>query len=184
MNGNRVSFSWLRGINHGWAIEMFNGYEDSYLNGRSPSFKKRHCFNVDERKAMKRLPKIIVSNRLRAKDIPVVRDQIASDQGFICPICSTDLIDKTRCLDHDHATGAIRGVLCLNCNQIEGKIKNLARRGKRDLNPREFLESIIWYWDKHSNNPDPRLHPTHLTEEEKRLRRNAKARARRKKQKE
>mgnify|MGYP003334931006 CR=1 FL=1 len=132
---------------------------------------------------MKRLPKITVPNRLRTKDIPAIRDEIASRQKFFCAICSCDLLGMIRCLDHNHETGAIRGVLCLNCNQIEGKVKNLARRGKRGLSPREFLEHIIWYWDKHAKDPDPRLHPTHLTEEEKRLRRNAKARARRKKQK-
>ena len=130
---------------------------------------------------MKRLPKIEVPNRLRAKDIPVVRTQIAYHQGFMCPICDVELTGKTMCLDHDHTTGAIRGVLCLNCNLIEGKVKNLARRGKRDLSPKEFIQSILRYWEMHSSNPDQRLHPTHLTEEEKRLRRNAKARARRKK---
>lgn len=133
---------------------------------------------------MKRLPKIEVPNRLRTKDIPVVRAQIAAQQGFTCRICDVELTGKTMCLDHDHTTGAIRGVLCLNCNQIEGKIKNLARRGKRDLSPKVFIKNILWYWERHELFPDPRLHPTHLTEEEKRLRRNAKARARRKKQKE
>jgi hypothetical protein len=127
-----------------------------------------------------RLPKLDVPNRIKQKDLPGIRDQIMLSQAMICPICSGDLSDKVACLDHDHSTGAIRGVLCLNCNQIEGKIKNLARRGKRDLPPRVFIENIIQYWDKHSQNPDQRLHPTHLTEDEKRLRRNAKARARRK----
>jgi len=127
-----------------------------------------------------RLPKLEVPNRIKQKDLPAIRDQIILSQAMICPICLGDLSDKVACLDHDHATGAIRGVLCLNCNQIEGKIKNLARRGKRDLPPRVFIENIIQYWDKHSQNPDQRLHPTHLTEDEKRLRRNAKARARRK----
>ena len=130
---------------------------------------------------MKRLPKLDVPNRIRQKDLPDIRDQIMLSQEMICPICLGDLSDKVACLDHDHSTGAIRGVLCLNCNQIEGKIKNLARRGKRELPPRVFLGNIIQYWDKHSQNPDQRLHPTHLTEDEKRLRRNAKARARRKK---
>lgn len=128
---------------------------------------------------MKRLLKLDVPNRIRQKDLPGIRDQIMLSQEMTCPICLGDLRDKVACLDHDHSTGAIRGVLCLNCNQIEGKIKNLVRRGKRELLPRVFLGNIIQYWDKHSQNPDQRLHPTHLTEDEKRLRRNAKARARR-----
>lgn len=132
----------------------------------------------------KRLPKLIVPGRIRQSELPAIRSQIQTSQNDLCPICHCDLRDKVPCLDHDHVTGCIRGVLCANCNQIEGKIKNLARRGKRELPPKLFLQNILAYWDIHAERPDQRLHPTHLTGEERRLRRNAKAKARRKKIKE
>lgn len=115
--------------------------------------------------------------RLKAKDIPQVRDEIASVQGGLCAICQTKLEEK--CLDHDHKTGLIRSVLCRNCNGIEGKIFNLCRRGKRNRNEKDYLIDILSYWTFHAENPRPLMHPNHKTQDEKRLARNRKARLRR-----
>jgi hypothetical protein len=118
--------------------------------------------------------------RLKSKDIPVLRDRIIAEQGGKCWICEIDLSTVKACLDHDHFTGRIRSVLCQNCNGIEGKIKNLSNRGKRDKTRYDFLNKILSYWNFHSANQRQEFHPTHKTEDEKRLRRNKKARERRK----
>lgn len=39
-----------------------------------------------------------------------------------CQICGVDLNNK-RCIDHNHATGAVRDVICHNCNVIIGRAK-------------------------------------------------------------
>lgn len=82
------------------------------------------------------------------------------------------------CLDHDHKSGHVRAVLCRNCNGIEGKIFNLANRGKRGGTVESFLVRVIKYWRDHAptNSTSLVYHPSHKTEDEKRLERNRKAR--------
>ncbi len=41
-------------------------------------------------------------------------EEILELQGGICPVCEHS--DKVFCLDHNHKTLEVRGVVCLNCN--------------------------------------------------------------------
>lgn len=45
-------------------------------------------------------------------------DNILEEQGGKCPICEKRPGDKRFPMDHDHKTGLIRGIPCLNCNLI------------------------------------------------------------------
>jgi hypothetical protein len=114
-------------------------------------------------------------NRIKTSQIPQVKAALLKRQGNVCPICRNALSITGSCLDHDHYTGQIRGVLCRNCNGIEGKIKNLAVRGKRHSTIKEYLGRIILYWLEHETDRTGLLHPLHKTDDEKRLARNAKA---------
>jgi Recombination endonuclease VII len=91
-------------------------------------------------------------------------------------LCKKGITVAEGCLDHDHYTGVVRGVLCRNCNGMEGKIKNLAVRGKRALSIMQYLANIVRYWVYHSVDRTGLVHPTHLTDDEKRVKRNTKAR--------
>jgi hypothetical protein len=118
-------------------------------------------------------------HRINKKQADELRRAFIAAQNNKCALCRDTLEGKTACLDHDHGTGHIRSVLCLNCNGIEGKIFNLCRRGKRKHTETEFLTLVLYYWnasESYSQNP---IHPTHRTAEEKRLARNAKARKKR-----
>lgn len=48
-----------------------------------------------------------------------------------CQICDVELevgtghSKRTQCIDHDHESGEVRGVLCMFCNMIEGQINQL-----------------------------------------------------------
>ncbi len=46
------------------------------------------------------------------------------EQDGKCAICkSTDNLGRYMCVDHNHETGELRGLLCTNCNQALGLFK-------------------------------------------------------------
>lgn len=47
------------------------------------------------------------------------------EQNNCCDICKKPLDNgKHTCVDHNHSTGAVRGILCNNCNFILGHAKD------------------------------------------------------------
>ena len=64
-------------------------------------------------------------------------DELLKSQNRICKICkgSKNRNDKFLCVDHDHATGKIRGLLCHDCNLLIG----IAKENK------SILENAIEY---------------------------------------
>lgn len=116
-------------------------------------------------------------NRIKTKDIPKVKAKLLKQQGGCCVLCKMPITeDKDKCLDHCHVTGVIRAVLCRNCNAMEGKVFNCARRAKRNRRPDQWLNDVLWYWNKYNAiSPNALLHPSHKTADEKRVKRNKKA---------
>jgi hypothetical protein len=47
---------------------------------------------------------------LKPSDVDAMRSQ----QGGVCAICKGEM--RRECIDHDHATGVVRGLLCHSCN--------------------------------------------------------------------
>lgn len=117
--------------------------------------------------------------RIKSSEIPIVKAALLKKQNKVCALCPEPLTLAFACLDHDHKTGLIRGVLCRNCNGIEGKIFNLANRAKRTLSTKDFLGKVILYWIKYETDHTGLYHPLHKTVDEKRIRANKKARERR-----
>jgi hypothetical protein len=91
-------------------------------------------------------------------------------------------------LDHDHSTGVIRAVLHRSCNALLGKVENNYKRyGIKDITQlARMLGNVASYLSMYAPHlvSDLPLHPTHKTEDEKRLLRNKRARAARAKAKE
>ncbi len=98
--------------------------------------------------------------KLRPKDIPEVRETLRKRQRNRCPLCGCSLSENKPSLDHDHDTGYVRGVLCRNCNQVEGRLLAWIKRGARGKSKEEFLKALIRYWRKHESNPQY-IHPQH-----------------------
>ena len=123
-----------------------------------------------------------MQKRLTASKIAQTREALLKKQERRCPLCNGVMGGKGKqpVLDHDHGNGYIRDVICRNCNGMEGKVFNLARRAKNKLTEKQWLERLLAYYVRHETpQHGGYLHPTHKTEAEKRLARNKKARERR-----
>lgn len=121
-----------------------------------------------------------VPRRLSVVEVAAVRAKLQVHQGNKCPLCGVKFTGKLRggpALDHCHETGFIRDVLCMTCNGGEGKVKSLAiRYGGGKEGHVQWLLNLAAYLKKHSTPQYNFIHPTHLTDDEKRIAKNAKAR--------
>lgn len=125
--------------------------------------------------------------RLKASEVPGVRSRLAAEQGNRCAICSGPFSASPPydpVLDHDHATGAIRGVCHRGCNSGLGVVENGAKRFGFGARLIQFCMGLGNYLRKHEENTTGLIHPTFKTEDEKRLLRNKRARVARAKKKE
>lgn len=72
----------------------------------------------------------------RRYDITIEKfEELLQSQGSTCAICKQSTDDM--CIDHDHTTGKVRGVLCRKCNMGLGLFKD----------NKEYLKNAIQYLD-------------------------------------
>ena len=125
--------------------------------------------------------------RMKLGQVETVRQKLLVKQSYRCPLCDGTMFGNSKknpALDHDHNTGYLRDVLCINCNGIEGKVFNLVRRARGTLTTEERLRNLLGYYQRHSTPQHGGIfHHTHKTAEEKRLATNKKARLKRAKAK-
>jgi hypothetical protein len=62
-------------------------------------------------------------------------DAMVEAQGGTCAVCD----GKPEHVDHDHKTGHVRGILCFNCNQALGNVRDDAA----------VLQGLIGYLRRH-----------------------------------
>ena len=87
------------------------------LHGRRPDCKIcRNRGEVDRRRSSSKARRLArdASQRWRYNLEPIHRDALAAAQEGQCAICGTAA--GRLVIDHDHATGAVRGMLCDSCN--------------------------------------------------------------------
>jgi hypothetical protein len=53
-------------------------------------------------------------------------DAMVDAQGGACALCRRPFTETRGCVDHDHATGRVRGVLCIPCNVGLGHMDRMA----------------------------------------------------------
>ena len=82
--------------------------------------KKREYYKKNPDKARRR-------NLLTYYGITVETfDQMAAEQNHSCAACLKPTTDLH--VDHDHKTGAVRGLLCMNCNLALGHVQDSIER--------------------------------------------------------
>lgn len=109
--------------------------------------------------------------KLKYKDIKPFREERLMLQNNLCCLCKQYIKPEDAALDHDHVSGKVRGVLHKDCNILLGKIENfIFRQGKRLslLNTIGlFMGNVVKYmYCKYEHMP---LHPKHLTDKDKLL---------------
>lgn len=104
--------------------------------------------------------------KIKQREIKPIREGLLFNQGGLCAMCNLPLTPEDAVLDHNHKTGAIRGVTHRSCNSLEGKIANAVLRfGVASLE--SFLEGLVTYYQLHATDQTGLRHPTHYNEEEK-----------------
>jgi Autographiviridae endonuclease VII len=106
--------------------------------------KARYEANIEQRRARQRdynrTHREVINNRLRERKYGISPDDYAAlyrFQGGECRICLR-VWSRRLHVDHSHATGRIRGLLCDDCNLGLGKFADDPARLKRAL---DYLEA-------------------------------------------
>lgn len=78
-------------------------------------------------------------------------EELVKRTGFRCEICGVELVTTGRaanraCVDHNHGTGKVRGILCRLCNQGLGSFKDSP----------EMLKLAAAYLERRGSVHDPR----------------------------
>jgi hypothetical protein len=87
--------------------------------------------------------------QLKNKDIPLLKEKLLLKQKGKCLICGRNIAELSSfniCLDHNHSSWMVRGVLCRQCNVLEAKItRAFIRVGARNkgIDFVDFLKGML-----------------------------------------
>jgi len=97
------------------------------MAGRRKDSRRRDQAAGKAKAYQKQNPKIERARRLK-RDYGISQAEytkISEEQGNVCAICGNpESRNQPLAVDHDHATGTIRGLLCNNCNTGIGLLKD------------------------------------------------------------
>ena len=139
------------------SCNRFMGFENFYRSSGKTSGYKSNCKAcvLEQRRAHYESPagrKYAQEKAWRDHGIPDMTveryEEMSAAQSGGCAICGVTVNENgTRlCVDHNHDTGAIRGLLCHNCNTTLGRFKDdsgLLRRAAEYLESHDLEEAVV-----------------------------------------
>lgn len=75
------------------------------------------------------------------KASPVLYWKLSKMQDNKCALCGLASVKRGLALDHDHETGAIRGLLCFNCNKSLGWFEKIFKDQTKLAKVLEYMEN-------------------------------------------
>ena len=100
------------------------------VDGRLKRHKRFHAWRKQDRQdrwEKYRSEKLWTKYRITSRDY----DELCVAQNYVCAICCRPAVGgKSLCVDHDHSTGKVRGLLCNNCNMAVGYLADDPLRGE------------------------------------------------------
>lgn len=106
-------------------------HQPAYLERKARERAERSERSKAERPAVERRSKLKIAYGIT----PEQYDEMHNSQGGVCAICRKPetVVDPKKGLrrlavDHDHVTGRVRGLLCINCNNGLGRFGDSPER--------------------------------------------------------
>lgn len=122
-------------------VECSTSSSRQFIHGRCYNCYRRHRYNsvpevrtrvkAQRKEYLNRRPEARLATTLKQYGLTVdgYKSRLA-DQGNCCAICKSESTGSARtqrlCVDHDHQTGKVRGLLCASCNRALGLFKDSA----------------------------------------------------------
>lgn len=103
----------------------------------------KDCDSADSRKHRKENPDAHLGYKLKER-YGISLDEynyMLLEQGGTCAMCPATALDEVMCVDHNHATGDVRAILCKPCNTMLGMAKDSTER----------LQAGIDYLEEHGS---------------------------------
>jgi len=117
-------FEYNQTRNGKWAKENPN---QNRINARNWNRSNRQQYNANKNRSAKNNPLSTKGRQLRIKfNISIEEyNQLLDLQNYKCAICQDECpTGRQLAVDHNHRTGKVRGLLCMECNIGLGKFKD------------------------------------------------------------
>jgi len=136
--------------------EVYRAAQKRYYHNNKDKERKRSR-EASRRPAQRVREKNVLFQRAYSLELEDARD-LLSRQGNKCPICGDYIIlcarkgETAACLDHDHKTGVVRGLLCSKCNTGIGMLGDSIEGLRKAL---EYLEKSYAATSGRHRQPEP-----------------------------